>query len=165
MFSTSVYICHNTWKRINLDLAYSQSLGIYVYLFLSNICINVINLNKWIKRKTALKHTQTVQIQIILRKSTIRAFVLHSYSLQYTMIRLADSEGPDQTARMRRLIWTFAVRMCPRTHFRMAWPIVSTMLWKMANSVDLSKLFHRSVLLCHPGISVRMFRFNAVHVR
>ena len=28
------------------------------------------------------------------------------------MIVLADSEGPDQTARMRRLIWAFAVRIC-----------------------------------------------------
>ena len=27
------------------------------------------------------------------------------------MILLADSEGPDQAARMRRLIWAFAVRM------------------------------------------------------
>ena len=27
------------------------------------------------------------------------------------MILLADSVGPDQTARMRRLIWAFAVRI------------------------------------------------------
>ena len=32
----------------------------------------------------------------------------------------ADIEGPDQTARMRRLIWAFAVRICPKTRFRMA---------------------------------------------
>ena len=36
------------------------------------------------------------------------------------MILLADSEGPDQTARMRRLIWAFAVRICPKTRFRVA---------------------------------------------
>ena len=35
----------------------------------------------------------------------------------------ADSEGPDQTARMRRLIWAFAVRICPKTRFRMARPV------------------------------------------
>ena len=40
----------------------------------------------------------------------------------YTMILLANSEGPDQTARMRRLIWAFAVRVCPKTRFRMAMP-------------------------------------------
>ena len=34
------------------------------------------------------------------------------------MILLADSEGPDQTARMRRLIWAFAVRKCPKARFR-----------------------------------------------
>ena len=30
------------------------------------------------------------------------------------MILFADSEGPDQPARMRRLIWAFAV--CPHMH-------------------------------------------------
>ena len=38
------------------------------------------------------------------------------------MILLADSEGPDQTARMRRLIWAFAVRICQKTRLRMALP-------------------------------------------
>ena len=36
------------------------------------------------------------------------------------MILLADSESPDQTARMRSLIRAFAVRLCPRARFRMA---------------------------------------------
>ena len=35
------------------------------------------------------------------------------------MILLADNEGPDQTAQMRRLIWAFAVRIFPRQVF--AW--------------------------------------------
>ena len=39
------------------------------------------------------------------------------------MILLADSEGPDQTARMRRLIWAFPVRLCPKARFRMARPM------------------------------------------
>ena len=34
---------------------------------------------------------------------------LHHYILHYLMIPLADSKGPEQIARMRRLIWTFAV--------------------------------------------------------
>ena len=38
------------------------------------------------------------------------------------MILLADSEGPDQTARMRRLIRAFAARICPKNSFRMARP-------------------------------------------
>ena len=33
---------------------------------------------------------------------------------------VTDREGPDQTARMRRLIWAFAVRICSKTGF--AWP-------------------------------------------
>ena len=44
-----------------------------------------------------------------------------SYIL-YLIILLADNEGPDQTARMRRLIWALAVRICPKTLFRMAQP-------------------------------------------
>ena len=39
------------------------------------------------------------------------------------MILLADSGGPDQTARMRRLIWAFAIRLCPKACFRMARPM------------------------------------------
>ena len=35
----------------------------------------------------------------------------------------ADSEGPDQDVRMRRLIWAFATRICPKARFRMARPI------------------------------------------
>ena len=39
------------------------------------------------------------------------------------MILLVDSEGPDQTARMRSLIRAFAVRIWPKTRFRRAQPI------------------------------------------
>ena len=39
------------------------------------------------------------------------------------MILLPDSEGADQTAQMRRLIWAFAGRICPKTRYRMARPI------------------------------------------
>ena len=42
------------------------------------------------------------------------------------MILFADSEGPDQTARMRRLIWAFAARICQKTRFRMAGPVFVT---------------------------------------
>ena len=42
---------------------------------------------------------------------------IHSVS---QMILLADTEVPDQTARMRALISAFAVRICPKTNFRMA---------------------------------------------
>ena len=61
----------------------------------------------------------------------IRAFALHLNILQYQiedsggpdqMILFEDSEGSDQTAWMRRLTWAFAVRICPKNHFRMARP-------------------------------------------
>ena len=37
------------------------------------------------------------------------------------MIQLADSEGPDQTADVQ-FVKAFAVRICPKTRFRMALP-------------------------------------------
>ena len=40
------------------------------------------------------------------------------------MILLADSEAPDRNAQMRRLIWAFTVRICPKTRIHMAQPII-----------------------------------------
>ena len=45
------------------------------------------------------------------------------------MILLEESEGSDQTVQMGRVIWVFAVRFCPKTSFRMAWPSLSGSLW------------------------------------
>ena len=55
--------------------------------------------------------------------SLIRNFSTLCYVLLYTMSLLMDSEGPDQTVWMCRLIWAFAVHICPKTHFCMARPI------------------------------------------
>ena len=38
------------------------------------------------------------------------------------MILLADSEGLDQTAPMRSLIWAFIVRKCPKARLLIALP-------------------------------------------
>ena len=39
------------------------------------------------------------------------------------MMLLEDSEGPNQTAQMSRLIWAFTVHIRPKTHFHMVRPI------------------------------------------
>ena len=67
-------------------------------------------------RKNAIKHAQNVRIHA---QSISHAFALCLYIQYYPMVLLADSEGPDQTARMRSLIWAFAVRISPKTRFRM----------------------------------------------
>ena len=84
----------------------------------------------------AFEHVQNVRIHIILHMRQVSSGHLLSietfYSIQwYTMIFFfffffifAGSEGPNQTARMRRLIWAFAFRICPKTRFRMAQPIL-----------------------------------------
>ena len=62
-------------------------------------------------------------------QSFIRAFSLHWNILLYPMILFAESECPDQTVRMRRLIWAFAVRICPNTCFPMARPMYMYMYY------------------------------------
>ena len=80
------------------------------------------------KPKGVFEHVQIAQIQIDIAhvQSLIRAFALHWYILQCQMIMLADSEGPDQTARMHSLIWAFAVRICPRAFSHGAAHIILT---------------------------------------
>ena len=100
-----------------------------------------------VKRKSAFDHAQHAHIRVIMRmRSLIRAFTLHWYILQYLMIMLADSEGPDQPARMRRLNWAFAVRICQKTFSHGA----------AQNNQILKVLFSR-------GLSV--FQFSALQFR
>ena len=75
-----------------------------------------------VTRRSAFEHAQIERIHIILhmRKSLIQTFSRHWNILLYPMILFADSERPDQTARIRRLISAFALRVCPKTRFRMA---------------------------------------------
>ena len=71
-----------------------------------------------VKRKSAYEHAQNTQSDHTSHaQSIIRVFALNYYVLQYPMILLADSEGPDQTARMRRLIWAFATLIMPEKTF------------------------------------------------
>ena len=65
------------------------------------------------------------------------------------MILLADSGGPDQTARMRRLIWAFAVRICTKARFRMARPIlVEQLLSLTVNRLGKQKQTKKKALSC-----------------
>ena len=71
------------------------------------------------RKKNALEYAQDSQIQIFLLMRKVSS--VHLFSIQ-TFYRsndclLADSEGPDQTARMRSLIWAFVVRICSKTPF------------------------------------------------
>ena len=73
--------------------------------------------------ENALEHSQNADLEHLAHaQSIMRAFALRSYILQYPRILLADIEGPDQTVRMRRLSWAFAVRICLKTRFRIARP-------------------------------------------
>ena len=62
-------------------------------------------------------------------QSIMQAFTFHSYILWHTIIVIADSEGSNQTARMRRLIWVFPVRIGPRSRFCWRGPYTLTYLY------------------------------------
>ena len=73
---------------------------------------------KW---KSAFEDAQCTLIQIILHMQQVLSgplLSIHTFcSIQWL---LADSEGPDQTAQMHRLMWAYAVIICPKTPFCMA---------------------------------------------
>ena len=55
-------------------------------------------------------------------------FALQSFILWYQILK-ADIEAPDQTARMRLLIWASSVRICLKVRsLAIAWPILSGFL-------------------------------------
>ena len=86
--------------------------------------------------------------------------------LKYPMILFADSEGPDQTAWMHRLIWVFAICICQKTCFRMALPILALKFrfwacmgwWKrLLPDIEIASIFH------HP-VKAQNLNFNLVFI-
>ena len=63
------------------------------------------------------------------------------------MILLGDNEGPDQPARMRRLIMAFAVRIWPKTRFRIAQPKYDRLLL-FSTKQFLGNIRIRSYAMC-----------------
>ena len=62
---------------------------------------------------------KNAQIQMCNYLTGLCSSLIHSV---YPMI-LLDSEGPDQTAQMHRLIWAFTVHICPKSCVHMMLPI------------------------------------------
>ena len=74
---------------------------------LRRCCINVMCL---LGRIYIIQHMRNVSSGHLLSTETFYC----------NMILFVDRESPDQTARMRRVIWAFAVRICPKTCLHMA---------------------------------------------
>ena len=75
--------------------------------FLSeNFHFSVVNFSVYLNKRVLRNDNAkcAYQNQPMYAQSIIRTFALHLYILQYIIILLADSEGPDHIARMRRLI-------------------------------------------------------------
>ena len=103
-------------KMPKILLSVSVSLRMILYLTFSSDTI-------WPPAETCLRTCAAWTNPHAHAQSLIRAFALHWYILQYLMIMLADSKGPDQIAHPRSLIWAFAIRICPKTRFRLARPL------------------------------------------
>ena len=76
-------------------------------------------------RKPTFWHVRPTKTQISLRicavwSGSLLAACWNSESLS---IQNAPSEDYDQTARMRRLIWIFAWRTCPKVRLQTSWPM------------------------------------------
>ena len=95
-----------------------------------------------VKLKKALEHAQNVQMHIILRMRKVSSGPLLSIDIWYQMSFAADSEGPDQTAQTRSLIWAFAVRACPENKFSLGATHIKVSLVRFAsfNSTVEAKL-------------------------
>ena len=68
-----------------------------------------------IKLKSAFEYEQNMQIMIILHMHKVSFRHLLAIHTFCSKIVLWDSEGPDQTLQMHRLIWAFFVHICPKT--------------------------------------------------
>ena len=84
-------------------------------------CLVFIYQSGRFKRKSAFEHAQHAQIQIGRACANYHTdhcspFITFTFCI-VSNDSVSSSEGPDQTARMRRLIWAFAVRICPKTRF------------------------------------------------
>ena len=114
--------------------------GIFTFYSKSSRCIATARHFLWFITKYttwaasnethAFEFAQNVRIHVILcmRKVSSGPLFSVSTSCSIAVILLADSEGPDQTARMRRLIRAFALRICLSTRFRLTPPTYS-MVW------------------------------------
>ena len=122
MFSNS---CFSYWVQLFLMISLFK-IGLTIVVFSSNLSYS----KHWLwygrrQAKTCLRAVQNVRIHVILpRRKCSSGHLLSTetlYSIQW--FYLADCEGPDQTAQMRRLVWAFTIRICPKKHFRLARPI------------------------------------------
>ena len=93
-----------------------------------------------VKEKGALKHAQNVQIQIILHMCQVSAGTL-LFIHSFCSIQWADSEGPDQTAQISRLVWAFVARVCPKIGFAWCGPILLILLINLKEAGYTCKVF------------------------
>ena len=90
------------------------------------------------ERKCALGYIKMHIFRFIPRMRKIHpGIAFHWYILSYPVIRLADSESPDQIARMRKLIWAFTARICVKAHFWWRCPCINQCCYASRHQLHL----------------------------
>ena len=109
----------------------------YVFvLFVISLCCNRKNCTSCSYKRVASREKVPSKMRKMrkFRSSCACAKYHPGICSPLVMILFADSKGPDQTARMRRLIWAFSVRICPKARFCIALPIWS---WKRRLTMNM----------------------------
>ena len=82
-------------------------LCLFLLLSMEYSVVHCMTLGRAKRKKDIIEHAQNAKIQF------------HPTHARSSIQTLTDSKGPDQSVQMRRLIWAFAVHICPKTRFRM----------------------------------------------
>ena len=92
-------------------------------------------------KKSSFEDAQNMRIHIILHMRKVSYGPLLPIDTFYSIqLFLADREGPGQTARMRKLVWTFIVRICRRQIFTWRDPHVGASdAWRTVTHAGLTK--------------------------
>ena len=109
---------------LELDIVYIECLSVKLCLY---------------KRNCLFRHAQNAQIRIVLRIHAVPSGSLLAFDI-FCRIQWfwTDCEGPDQTARMRSLIWAFAVRIWLKRFFRLTHVVQIVVRLSLSLSLSLT---------------------------
>ena len=80
------------------------------------------------------------QTELLSRRDQLESWNFGYINWRYHSVLAAKDKGADQTARMRRLICTFVVRIRHKTHFLMASLIYFSTMWGNSNYKQIAKV-------------------------
>ena len=129
------YKLHNCIKLFSCLKFYFRSSSLN-----ERTCERIHNMGR-VKRKCAFAHAQNVRILINLRMRNVSSAPVLSidtfYGIKWFLQR--TEKALIRLRGTRRLIWTFAVRICPKTHFLITRSYVNKSLFGNIFSEEMAK--------------------------